>query len=273
MPQLSPHPPQHPAPDAHPLSVSNLTVSYNGSPVLRAISFHLQPGQLTAVVGPNGAGKSTLLKAILGLIPLSTGRIESFGSPVASQRHRIAYVPQTEAVDWDFPVTAQEVVLMGRYGRLGWFGRPRAADRQKALDALAMVDMVDFRHRHIRQLSGGQQQRIFLARALCQEADVLLLDEPLGGVDAATENAIFALIDRLTAHGKTLLVVNHDLSILNRFDRVLLLNRRLIAFGPTQQVMTDDNLRATYGGRLSLLEKADANLRQQGHDTVKEPGQ
>ncbi len=246
---------------AAPLAVRNLTVSYGSAPVLRSVSFSAGRGQLVAIVGPNGAGKSTLLKAILGLIPVDTGRIEAFGEPISTQRQRIAYVPQTEAVDWDFPVTVEEVVLMGRYGRLGWFGRPSRADREKAANAMDLVGMAEFRHRHIRQLSGGQQQRVFLARALCQEADVLLLDEPLGGVDAATEQAIFELIDRLTADGRTLLVVNHDLSILHRFDVVMLLNRRIVAFGPTEEVLNDANLRATYGGRLSLLEQADAAIR------------
>ena len=250
-------PPQSPAP----ISVRGVTVSYGQKPVLRSVSLDVPRGQLVGVVGPNGAGKSTLLRAILGLIPLDSGSVEIGGLPIERCRGSIAYVPQTEAVDWDFPVTVSDVVLMGRYGRLGWFGRPGRADRDAAHEALAQVAMTEFADRHIRQLSGGQQQRVFLARALCQHADVLLLDEPFAGVDAATEQAIFELIARLTADGKTLLVVNHDLSVLDRFDSVLLLNQQVIAFGPTDQVVTNENLRRTYGGRLTLLERADAALR------------
>lgn len=246
---------------AVPVAVRNLTVSYDGHPILRSVSFTVERGQLVGIVGPNGAGKSTLLRAILGLIRCDSGSVELFGERVRDARQKIAYVPQTEAVDWDFPVTVEDVVLMGRYGWLGWFGRPKRADREVAGRALEMVGMSEYRRRHIRQLSGGQQQRVFLARALCQEAQVLLLDEPLAGVDAATERAIFDLIDRLTAEGRTLLVVNHDLSVLHRFDSVLLLNRRVVAYGPTNEVMTNENLRRTYGGRLSLLEQADVVLR------------
>ena len=253
-------------PSPPPISVRNVTVAYGQKPVLRSVSFDVPHGQLVGVVGPNGAGKSTLLRAILGLIPLDSGCVEIAGQPIGRCRNRIAYVPQTEAVDWDFPVTVLDVVLMGRYGRLGWFGRPGRADRKAAHEALAQVAMSDFEDRHIRQLSGGQQQRVFLARALCQHADVLLLDEPFSGVDAATELAIFDLIDRLTADGKTLLVVNHDLSVLDRFDSVLLLNQQVVALGPTAEVVTDENLRRTYGGRLTLLDRADTALRDnRGH--------
>jgi manganese/zinc/iron transport system ATP- binding protein len=217
------------------------------------------------VVGPNGAGKSTLLRAILGLIPLDSGSVEIGGRTIEQARQRVAYVPQTEAVDWDFPVTVLDVVLMGRYGRLGWFGRPGGADLDAARHAVELVGMSDYASRHIRQLSGGQQQRVFLARALCQSADILLLDEPFAGVDATTEQAIFDLIARLTSEGKTLVVVNHDLSVLDRFDSVLLLNQQVIAFGPTDEVVNDGNLRRTYGGRLTLLERADTALRNNWH--------
>jgi manganese/zinc/iron transport system ATP- binding protein len=265
------HPPQRAEPrvdsstktDPAPVvSVRGLTVSYGQRPVLRSVSFDVQRGNLVGIVGPNGAGKSTLLKAMLGLIEAESGTVIIDGRPASDCRDRVAYVPQTEAVDWDFPVTVFDVVLMGRYGRLGWFSRPGRADRVAAAEALALVGMEDFRDRHIRQLSGGQQQRVFLARALSQQADILLLDEPFAGVDAATEQAIFELIDRLTAEGKTMLVVNHDLSILNRFDYVMLLNERVVAFGPTDQVLTDQNLRRTYGGRLTLLERAETVLQQ-----------
>ncbi|HUS40793.1 MAG: metal ABC transporter ATP-binding protein [Pirellulales bacterium] len=246
--------------DVPPVHARNVTVSYDGRPVLRSVSFDLKPQTLTGIIGPNGAGKSTLLKAILGLLSLDAGGIEVFGQPVDECRQRLAYVPQKQSVDWDFPVTVLDVVLMGRYGHLGLFGRPGRADRERAREALEKVGMQTFVRRHIRQLSGGQQQRVFLARALCQQADVMLLDEPFGGVDAATESAIFQLIDELKEIGKTLLVVNHDLSILDRFDAVLLLNQRVIAFGPTSKTATNENLRRTYGGRLSLLERADDTL-------------
>lgn len=244
-----------------PLSFRSVTVSYSQQPVLRSVSFDIQRGHLVGVVGPNGAGKSTLLKAALGLVPLDSGHIEVHGKPINKASHDIAYVPQTEAVDWDFPVTVLDVVLMGRYGRLGWFGRPNRHDRQTALDALEQVDMTDYLDRHIRQLSGGQQQRVFLARALCQESELLLLDEPLAGVDAATEQAIFDLIDNLRNSGKTLMIVNHDLSVLDRFDSILLLNQHVVAYGPTKSVVTDENLRRAYGGRLTLLDRADVMLR------------
>ena len=243
------------------IAAHNIGVSYEGRSVLRSVSFDAAPGQLVGIVGPNGAGKSTLLKAMLGLIPHDSGKVEVFGQPMSDARHRVAYVPQTEAVDWDFPVTVFEVVLMGRYGRLGLLGRPGRQDRQAAVAALEAVQMQKYRSRHIRRLSGGQQQRVFLARALCQQADVLFLDEPFAGIDAATEQAIFELIRRLTGDGKTLLVVNHDLAVLDRFDAVMLLNQRVIAYGPPSEVVTPENMQQTYVGRLSMLDRADAALR------------
>lgn len=249
--------------DAAPaLSVRALTVSYGDRPVLRSVSFDIPRGKLVGIVGPNGAGKSTLLKAMLGLINPNGGSVRIYGKPVEQARAEVAYVPQTEAVDWDFPVTVFDVVLMGRYGRLGMFGRPKASDRRAALRALEQVSMSEYVSRHIRQLSGGQQKRVFIARALCQEAEILLLDEPFAGVDAATEQAIFELMDRLGSEGKTLIVVNHDLSVLDRFDLVLLLNQQVVGFGPTAQTVTDANLRRTYGGRLTLLDRADTALGQ-----------
>jgi manganese/zinc/iron transport system ATP- binding protein len=243
------------------VAARNISVSYEGRSILRSVSFETEPGHLVGIIGPNGAGKSTLLKAMLGLIPRDSGTAEVFGQPIAENRRRVAYVPQTEAVDWDFPVTVFEVVLMGRYVRTGLFGRPGRHDRQAAVEALERVDMLRFRDRHIRRLSGGQQQRVFLARALCQEADVLFLDEPLAGVDAATERTIFELIARLTDDGKTLLMVNHDLGVLDRFDAVMLLNQRVVAYGPPAEVATDANMQYTYAGRLSILDRAEAALR------------
>jgi manganese/zinc/iron transport system ATP- binding protein len=238
-----------------------VTVAYDARPVLRAVSFRVGAGELIGVIGPNGAGKSTLLKCMLGLIQPDYGSITLFGDSIRSTRRHLAYVPQTEAVDWDFPVTVRDVVLMGRAlrGPLGWL---RAADRAAADQALRQVGMAKFADRHIRQLSGGQQRRVFLARALCQEAEMLLLDEPFAGVDSASEQAIFKLIDDIRDAGKTVIVVNHDLSILERFDRVLMLNQRVIAFGPPAEVANDANFRATYGGRLALLDQADETLRR-----------
>ena len=251
---------------APPIEARDLTVAYDARPVLRSASFTLESGQLLSVVGPNGAGKSTLLKAMLGLIEPDYGAVSFFGRPIDRVRHRIAYVPQIEAVDWDFPVTVAEVVRMGRYadarGFWGWFRRPTSADRRAAREALERVGMTDFARRHIRRLSGGQQRRVFLARALCQGADLLLLDEPFAGVDAKTEATLFALIEDMRNAGKTVLIVNHDLQILDRFDRVLMLNQRVIACGPPEEVVNDANLAATYGGRLSLLDEADQKLRE-----------
>ncbi|XAL99130.1 metal ABC transporter ATP-binding protein [Phycisphaeraceae bacterium D3-23] len=243
------------------VQAEGLTVAYDARPVLRSVSFSVMPGEMVGVIGPNGAGKSTLLKCMLGLIDADYGRVRLFGDSVRSQRGRVAYVPQTESVDWDFPVTVFDVVMMGRAlsGPLGW---PRKGDKQSAARALEQVGMAKFAKRHIRQLSGGQQRRVFLARALCQEAELLLLDEPFAGVDAASEQAIFTLIDDIRDLGKTVMVVNHDLSILERFDRVLMLNQRVIALGPPGETVNDDNLRATYGGRLSLLDQADETLRR-----------
>lgn len=245
------------------ISARNLTVSYDGRPVLRSVSFDIMQGELVGIIGPNGAGKSTLMKAVLGLEPLNAGSVRFFGEPIDSCRDRVAYVPQVEAVDWDFPVTVRDVVAMGRARRLQWKLWPGKADRKRALEALELVGMSRFVDRHIRQLSGGQQQRVFLARALCQEADILLLDEPFSGVDAATEHAIFDLITKLADEGRTLLLINHDLSVLNRFNKILLLNQRVVAYGPTEVVATDENFQRTYGGRLNLLERADAALMEQ----------
>lgn len=238
-----------------------LTVAYDARPVLRSVSFAVEQGEMVGVVGPNGAGKSTLLKCILGLIKPDYGRVLLFGSAAREHRRQVAYVPQTEGVDWDFPVTVFDVVMMGR-ARMGWLGWPSKEDRDAGRDALEQVGMSRFADRHIRQLSGGQQRRVFLARALCQRADLLLLDEPFAGVDVTSEQAIYALIEDIRSLGKTVVVVNHDLSILDRFDRVLMLNQRVIAFGKPDEAAHADNLSATYGGRLSLLDQADETLRR-----------
>jgi manganese/zinc/iron transport system ATP- binding protein len=254
------------------LEVVGLTVSYHDQPVLRDVSVSIAARQLVAVIGPNGAGKSTLLKATLGLTHIDAGVIRVFGEPIDRARSRVAYVPQTETVDWDFPVTAAEVVMMARYPRLGLLRWPSAADHEIVAGALDTVGMTPLAGRHIRQLSGGQQQRIFLARALAQQADVLLLDEPFVGVDARTEETIFRLMDELAAAGKTLIVVIHDLGEMRRFDSVLMLNKSLIAYGPVSTTLTPENLRRTYGGRLTLLEEADLELHR-GPADVRPPGQ
>lgn len=237
------------------LDIHDVTVAYHRKPVLWDVDLTLTEPTLLGIIGPNGAGKSTLIKAILGLVPLVSGAVQIFGQPVTNERKRIGYVPQRESVDWDFPVSVFDVVLMGTYGNLGWFRRPGAAEKAWARQCLDLVGIRDLEHRQIGQLSGGQQQRTFLARALAQQADIYLMDEPFAGVDAATERAIFALLVKLREQGKTVLVVHHDLrTVATYFDQVALLNVRLVAAGPTKSVFTEENLRKTYGGRLAVLE-------------------
>ncbi len=207
-----------------------------------------------AIVGPNGAGKTTFIKALLDLVPRAAGQVRIFGAPYAERRHLVAYVPQRGSVDWDFPTNVLDVVMMGLYGRLGWFRRPGRAERAQAMQALDQVGMTAFATRQISQLSGGQQQRVFLARALVQDAQIYLMDEPFQGVDATTERAIIELLRTLRAQGKTVLVVHHDLqTVPEYFDQVMLLNVYKIASGPVENVFTEDNLRLTYGGRVGFL--------------------
>jgi manganese/zinc/iron transport system ATP- binding protein len=243
--------------NAIPLRVRDLNVAYQTKVVVWDADFDAPPGQLVAIVGPNGAGKSTLLKAVLDLVPRASGSVRFFGQPYRLSRHRVAYVPQRESVDWDFPVSAAEVVAMGLYRRIGWCLPVRRAHRAAAETALAKVGLLDFAGRQISQLSGGQQQRVFLARALAQEADLYLMDEPFASVDAATERAIVEVLRELRAHGKTVVCVHHDLpTVPEYFDQVALLNMRVVAQGPVSEVFTPDNLRKTYGARLTLLEEA-----------------
>jgi manganese/zinc/iron transport system ATP- binding protein len=237
--------------------VRDLNVAYHTKVVVWDADFDAPPGQLVAIVGPNGAGKSTLLKAVLELIPRASGVVRFFGQPYRQARHRVAYVPQRETVDWDFPVSAAEVVAMGLYRRIGWCLPVLRRHRAAAEAALAKVGLQDFARRQISQLSGGQQQRVFLARALAQEADLYLMDEPFASVDAATERAIVEVLRELRSRGKTVVCVHHDLpTVPEYFDHVALLNMRVVAQGPVAEIFTPENLRKTYGARLTLLEEA-----------------
>jgi manganese/zinc/iron transport system ATP- binding protein len=238
------------------LEVHDLTVSYNKKPVLWGIDLTLPTGIIAGIVGPNGAGKSTLIKTIMGLIPAASGYVKIFDKNLDEVRKKVSYVPQRESVDWDFPASVMDVVLMGRYGNLGLFKRPRKADKDAAFECLEKVGMEAFADRQIAQLSGGQQQRVFLARALAQNADIYFMDEPFAGVDAATEAAIIELIRKMSQAGKTIIIVHHDLqSVTSYFNWVILLNMRLVASGPVDKVFTSELLQDTYGGKLSILSK------------------
>lgn len=250
MPQTDPHP-SH---ESFAIEVNDLTVAYRDKPVLWDIDVNVPAGALMAIVGPNGAGKSTLIKSILGLVRPSAGSVKIYGRPFNEQRRITAYVPQRGSVDWDFPTNVLDVVMMGRYGALGWFRRPGRREREMAMQALAQVGMDAFSDRQISQLSGGQQQRVFLARALVQDARVYLMDEPLQGVDAKTEEAVVGLWRQLREAGRTVVVVHHDLeTVAHYFDQVLLLNVRRIASGTVKDVFTGENLQTTYGGRVPFL--------------------
>ncbi len=241
------------------LSVTGLTVAYYDRPVLWNVDFEAPPAGLVAIVGPNGAGKSTFIKAVLGMVPALAGEVRIFGGTVKSASGRVGYVPQRTSVDWDFPVTAREVVAMGLYGKLGWL-RPVGRDTLREADAqLEAMGLVDLAHRQIGQLSGGQQQRVFLARALAQNADLYLMDEPFAGVDAATEQTIVETFRALKAQGRTVLCVHHDLdTVRSYFDHALVLNGRAYASGPVDEAMAPAVLREAYGGRLRL---PDADVR------------
>ncbi len=229
------------------IRIFDLTVSYDLKPVLWDIDLEIPFGALVAVVGPNGAGKSTLIQAILGLVKRVSGEVTFLGKPYKEVQKKIAYVPQRGSVDWDFPTTVSDVVLMGRYGHVGWIRRPGKKDQQKVFEALNKINMYEYRDRQISELSGGQQQRVFLARALVQEADIYLMDEPFVGVDAKTEKAIVLLLKELKNAGKTVVVVHHDLQTVKEyFDYVTLLNRKIIAFGRVEDVFSDENVRITY---------------------------
>ena len=238
--------------DESPLAVRGLTVSYGERPAVFSVDATLATASMTAIIGPNGAGKSTLVKAALGVIPRLSGDVTVFGRPMDEARDRIAYVPQRASVDWDFPTAVIDVVLMGLYRKVGLLGRLSGRMKAHAEDCLNRVGMADFTHRQIGQLSGGQQQRVFLARALAQDADLYLLDEPFAGVDAATERAIIDVLKLLKSKGKTVVAVHHDLStVRDYFDHVFLINVRRMAEGTVEAAFTTENLQATYGGRLA----------------------
>ena len=239
------------------LSIRDLTVAYQRKPVLWDVDLEIPSGVVAGIVGPNGAGKSTLIKAILNLVPHTMGQVEIYGKPYRLQRQLVGYVPQRESVDWNYPINALELVAMGLYRQIGWFRPVGQKHRELALHALEEVGMAEYAHRQISKLSGGQQQRIFLARALVQNADLYFMDEPFSGVDAATEKAIMAILQRLKDQEKTVFVVHHDLETVRAyFDYLIMLNMRVVAVGPVSQVFTPENLRKTYGGRLTLLDRA-----------------
>jgi len=247
-----------------PLSIHDVTVAYHRKPVVWNIEYDAPAGRLIAVVGPNGAGKSTLLKACLGLTPVVSGSVRFYGQPYRSVRQRVAYVPQRASVDWEFPVSALDVVAMGLYRKIGWFRPVTRRYQEEARQALARVGLAEFAGRQISQLSGGQQQRVFLARALVQNADLYLMDEPFAGVDAATEAAILTLLQELRTTGRTAVVVHHDLeTVRDYFDDVVLLNVRLVASGPVATTFTHDNLRRAFGGKLVLLDQVGQRMAEE----------
>jgi manganese/iron transport system ATP-binding protein len=233
------------------VTVKQLGVQYRLVEALKDVSVDIQPGRLTGIIGPNGAGKSTLIKAMLGLVPMTGGTALYKGKPLMEQLETVAYVPQRSQIDWTYPATVWDVVLMGRVRKTGWFRRFSTVSRRLAAEALERVGMSDYRDRPIGQLSGGQQQRVFLARALTEEAEIFCFDEPLVGIDKKTEAIIFDIFHELAEAGKTLLVVNHDLGqAIANFDDLILLNRELIANGPRKQVLSADNLQRAYGGQV-----------------------
>ncbi|HZU87491.1 MAG TPA: metal ABC transporter ATP-binding protein [Anaerolineaceae bacterium] len=239
------------------LEFDNVSVRYNGDPALDDITFQIAHGAQVAVVGPNGAGKSTIFKALVGLVPLRSGEIRVHGLPLSAHKDCVAYVPQRSAVDWGFPVTVYDVVMMGRYGRQGWLGRASAADRAAVSAALEQMGMASLSRRALADLSGGQQQRVFLARALAQQPHILLMDEPFNGVDAATQETTLALLDELKRREVTVMVSTHDLNMAAlRFESVLLLNRRLVAYGPAAEVFTPENIRQAFSGQVLFVDGA-----------------
>lgn len=254
------------APTSPPLvEFHDVTVAYGRRPVVWHVDLAVETPCLFGIIGPNGAGKSTLLKAALGLVPVVGGDVRFFGRPLRDVRTRVGYVPQRETVDWDFPVSAMDVVLMGTYGTLGWFRRPGPRERRLAAESLDRVGLADMAGRQIGRLSGGQQQRVFLARALAQQADVYLLDEPMAGVDVRSQEQIFGVLAGLRSEGRLVIVVHHDLrTAAEWFDRVALVDMRLVAAGPTADVLTAENLRRTYAGQLEILDEVGRAVAERG---------
>jgi ABC-type Mn2+/Zn2+ transport system ATPase subunit len=240
-----------------PITIEGLSVSYDKKRVLSNIYLHITEGKLIGVLGPNGAGKSTLFKAILGLTPATSGSVLIYNQPMQENRKRLAYVPQRDEVDWNFPATVRDIVTMGRYPKKSLMQALNAEDTHKVEEAMRELSISELADRQIGALSGGQQQRVFLARALCQEADILFLDEPFVGVDITTEEHIIRVLKKLSAQGKTLLVVHHDLSTVKAyFDQVILINQRLVAYGDTAETFTSENIAKAYGAPHTILVEA-----------------
>lgn len=245
------------------IHIEQLTVAYQAVPVLWQVGLNIQKGKRTAIIGPNGAGKSTLIKSILGLMTPLTGEVDfsvkdGEWSEYKSIKKSVAYVPQKSSVDWDFPTTVLDVVVMGRYGHLGWFKRPGKKDMALAEEMLVKVGMHSFKDRQISQLSGGQRQRVFLARALVQQAEIYLLDEPLAGVDMKSEKVIMELLEELSSAGKTVIVVHHDLQTVKEyFDEVIFLNREVVAAGSVATTFTEDIIEETYRKDHNVAERVD----------------
>lgn len=238
------------------LSVKSLFVSYHGNEAVKNVSFSIEPGKLVGIIGPNGAGKSTLLKALLNLIPKDKGEVQIYGKSFIELRKSVAYVPQRSNIDWDFPITVLDTVLLGTYPKLGLFKRPKKSEKEWALQCLQRVGIAEFSKRQIGELSGGQQQRVFLARALAQESEMLFLDEPFVGIDVSSEETIITILKELKNSGKTILVVHHDLSkVSDYFDQLVLLNKELIGFGDINQVLNAEVLAKAYSGQFSFLDR------------------
>ncbi len=239
------------------IEVTDLTVTYDRKPVVWDLAFKVPKGVIAAIIGPNGAGKSTLIKAMIGLVPSVSGKVRFFGKKLDEVMGKIAYIAQRSSIDWDFPITAFEVVLMGRYGRLGWFRRPSKSDKLEAQKILGKIGMGALRNRQISELSGGQQQRLFLGRALFQDADIYFLDEPFAGVDMTTEKFIVDILKELASQGKTIFIVHHDLNTVESyFDWAILLNMRIVAAGPLRETFNSKNLVKAFGQKAGLLEEA-----------------
>jgi iron/zinc/copper transport system ATP-binding protein len=243
------------------LKVENLSVSYGGKKAIENITFPAEPKQLIGIIGPNGGGKSTLMKAIMGLVNIDAGKIEIMQQPVEKVCKQIAYVPQKNSLDLTFPVLVEDVVMMGRYPHISWWGLPRDKDYVKVDESLKLVGLTDLRKRQIGQLSGGQQQRVFLARALAQEAEVFFLDEPFAGIDAASENMMMKVLKNLKNQGKTIFVVHHDLSKVHTyFDSLILLKKNLIAYGPKDKVFRSEYLTKAYEGSTTIRSSSEELL-------------